>query len=376
MTQKRIVINVNTDWFFLSHRLEIAKVAISRGYEVSVFAKDTGCRSQIESFGIHFYNLNYERRKVNLFIDVFDILRIIILFWKIKPSVIHNVTWKPIVFGSIAARILGYSCVVNAVAGLGHMFTNGRDTRLSRLLLFSILRLSGFTRFYSILQNMDDLSYFVRSGLLIENKCFLIRGSGVDLNKFEFYPNIVNGRLRILFSSRLMYDKGIDDLRKATEILKNSYKDDLTFLIAGRTDVHNKSVVSLDYFDDWIDGDYVSFIGHQEDINEVLRSVNVVVLPSFYREGIPKALIEACATGRVIITTDSVGCRECVDNEKNGFLIPIKSPDILANTIKKILHCTQETVSNMGMESRLKAEREFDLKFVVEEHMRIYDTIS
>src|SRR5690606_34106329 len=177
-------------------------------------------------------------------------------------------------------------------------------------------------------------------------------------------------RTKALFASRMLREKGGKELRQATEILKTRYSTHTRCIVVGKADDENRSSVSKVYLKDWADGDYVVWKGHVDNVRGEYMASNIVVLPS-YREGLPKNLIEACAIGRPIVTTSAIGCKDCVDEGVNGFKVPIKDGLALADAIEKLIN-NRDLMVRMGSESRLKAEREFDLKDVVSNHLRIY----
>jgi glycosyltransferase involved in cell wall biosynthesis len=376
MTKKKLLIVCNVDWFFISHRIGIAKQAVLEGYDVYVAAEDTGRADEIREVGAKFINLSFSRSGTNI-LEEFKVLAAFNKLYKnLKPDIVHHITLKPVIYGSLVAKFRNIKGVVNAIAGLGYNFTGDRKG-----LLFSVLiklMKYGFDRenVSVIFQNKSDHNDLKSTGVLSQkNKIFYTKGSGTDLNQYQFSDLPSNERINILFPTRMLWDKGVKELKSASEILKEKYKDKITFLLAGLADDGNKMGVTSEYLNAWSDGNYVNWIGYQKDMPKIFANSEIVVLPSYYREGIPKSLIEACAIGRPIVTTNSIGCEECVEDGYNGFKIEPRSAQQLAEAIEKLI-LSRSLREDFGKNSRLKAEKEFDVNEVINIHMNIYKQLS
>ncbi|WP_430615322.1 glycosyltransferase family 4 protein [Flavobacterium sp. JP2137] len=369
---KTLLMVANVDWFFISHRLCIAQAAVKEGWRVFVAAEDTGRGNEINIDGITFINFKFSRSGTNPMNELRTLNDFRKLYKAIKPDVVHHITLKPVIYGSIIARILVIKGVLNAVSGLGYNFTSGRQGTVQKVMLK--LMKFGFNRenLTIIFQNADDQAELTELGVVNErNKIVRIKGSGVDLVKFKEAEFPSFDHVKILFPVRMLWDKGVKELREATEILKDTYKNRVQFILAGMADEDNKAGVPASYLNDWQDGFYVKWVGYQQDMVSLYNDSHIVILPS-YREGMPKTLIEACAVGRAIITTDAVGCRECVDEGINGFKVPVYSVIELAQAIERLVN-DSESIVTMGKASRVKAEREFDVKAVIQKHLDIYN---
>ncbi len=364
----------NVDWFFISHRLVIAEEAQKRGFEVIVAAEDTGRSQEIRDKGIQFINLSFSRSGTNPFKEFKTLLKFFKLYNNIKPDIVHHITLKPVIYGSIIAKFLNIKGVVNAISGLGYTFTKGRESFLQKGML-SIMKF-GFNRknLIVIFQNKNDQHELTTFGVTDpSNFIVIIKGSGVDIEKYyesDFPPF---DRIKILLPSRMLWDKGVKELREASNILKVKYNNKVQFILSGLADEDNKAGVPASYLKDWEDGTYVNWIGYQKNMVEVYQDSHIVVLPS-YREGMPKSLLEACAIGRAVVTTNAIGCKECVDEGFNGFKVPVYSSKELANVLEKLI-INHELIKQMGHNSRIKAEKEFDVKNVIEKHLEIYNSL-
>lgn len=371
---KKLLLVANVDWFFISHRLCIAEEAVREGWDVTVACEDTGRAEEIRAYGIKFVDLSFSRSGTNPKQELRTLLAFYKLYKKVEPDVLHHITLKPVIYGTFISKLLKTPAVLNAVSGLGYNFTGTRRGPVQKTMI-QLMRY-GFKRknLAFIFQNKDDLAELRDMGVIQpKNKIHFIKGSGVDLTKFINTGFTVGERVKILLPTRMLWDKGVAELRAASEILKNEYHNKISFILAGLADEDNKAGVPSSYLTDWEDGEYVKWIGYKKEMAPIYNDSDIVVLPS-YREGMPKTLIEACAAGRPIVTTDAIGCRECVDENVNGFKVPVKSTLELAEAIKKLVDNETLRIS-MGKASRKKAEREFDQKEVIKKHLLIYEEL-
>lgn len=371
---KTLLIITNVDWFLISHRLILAKAAVNDGWKVYVACEDTGRGGEIAVDGIEFIDFPFSRSGTNPISEFNLYRRFKKLYSDLRPDVVHQITIKPVVYGSLAAKNTALKGVVNAISGLGYMFTAGKIGIIQRIILYLIKKGGNRKNVSFIFQNEEDRA--VLNDFQILNKCKsvnLIKGSGIDLNLYKFHslPQ-VDEKIKILFPSRMLWDKGVKELKEATEILKSKYKHKIQFILVGKADDHNRSSVSVDYLTTWADGDYIIWKGHIEDMIEEYIMSHIVVLPS-YREGLPKTLIEACAIGRCIVTTDAVGCKDCVDEGVNGYKVSVGDGKALANAIEKLV-TNYSLMESMGAEGRKKAEKEFDVNDVINKHLKIYNS--
>lgn len=371
---KTLLLVANVDWFVISHRLGIVQEAAKQGWKVYVAAEDTGRGSEINQNGVEFIDFRFSRSGTNPLEELKTLKKFKDLYKRVNPDVVHQVTLKPIIYGSIAAKQLGIKGVVNAVSGLGYTFTGGRQGVVQKLMLKMMKY--GLNRPNSaiIFQNGDDQEILTKLGAVhVNNKCYRIKGSGVDLNRFSEKPFPSFEKIKIVLPARMLWDKGVKEFCLAADRLKEKYQTKVVFILAGMADSDNKAGVPESYLLEQADGKYVKWIGHQSDMVAVYENCHIVVLPS-YREGMPKTLIEACAIGRPIVTTDAVGCKECVDEGENGYKVPVQSILELTQAIEKLI-TNQDDILKMGKAGRVKAEREFDVENVIQTHLEIYNDV-
>ena len=371
--KKKLLFIVNVDWFFLSHRFPIAVEAMKYGYEVHIATGITGKLNLLENSGLVVHPLNLHRSRVGItsflseFLEIFSIIR------AVAPDIVHLVTIKPVLLGGIASRLAYVPAVVFAVSGLGFVFINKGLMALFRRKAISILyRLAfGHANKRVIFQNVDDKSTLASLSNISSNESVLIHGSGVDLSAYSMQP-LSDGLPIVLLAARLLEDKGVREFVRAAEFVNGSTPR-ARFVLVGEPDPLNPATVKQQELDQWKLNGAVEMWGYRDDMNTVLSSATVVVLPS-YREGFPKVLIEAAACGRAVITTDVPGCRDAIEDGVTGLLVPVRDYEILANKISFLLD-NPECCKKMGMAGRRRAEEMFDVKQVVAKHMHIYEEL-
>lgn len=375
LNKKVIVYVVNVDWFFISHRLPLAEEALKKGYEVCLIAKNTGEFPFLEQMGIRCFNLHFDRSGRNPIKELLIILGLYRYYKKIHPNIIHHVTLKPSIYGTIATKLTSHkSKVINAVTGFGYIFTAERESA-SKWLLISIMKFAFGTKNGNfIFQNPDDRDLCAKLGFLNKKNNIIIKGSGVDPNKYQLkHPIDINKEeWKVVLLARMLKDKGIYEFVEAAKLLKEELKGKVLFLLVGGIDAHNPARFDENEILDMCDSGYVEWLGYKTNVIEIYTNADIVCLPS-YREGLPKSLIEAMAIGCPIITTDAVGCRECVVDGINGFLVPIGDKRILADRIRYLIK-NPEKINSMGLESRKKMEREMSLQEVVSKTFDFYES--
>lgn len=364
---------VNVDSFFISHRLPLAVEAIRRGYNVYVLTRNTGKRNEIESYGIHFVEIPFQRSGTNPFHELQCVFQLFKFYKRLKPDIIHHITLKASLLGSIAAKLSGKYNVVNAISGLGYNFTEGRNGIVQQIVRFLVKTSFKSKYFRFILQNNDDVSYVKSFKLVPDNNVFLIKGSGVNLNEYAYSDVIQKDKLIVLFPARILLDKGVIEFINSAKGIKSKYSDKVRFVLAGDCDKDNPTVLPEDKLKHYLIDGYIDWIGFQKKMYPIYRESDIVVLPS-YREGLPKSLIDACAVGRPIITTDVPGCKECVVDGYNGFLVPQKDSNAISSCLVKLLE-DKELRLKFGVNSRKLAEKEFSIVDVVKKTFNIYDSL-
>jgi len=374
MPKKRLLFIVNTDWFFLSHRLPIAKEAINQGYEVHIATTITNNLNLLKENGLIVHPLKLHRSRTSLmsiiaeFKEIFDIIRFVV------PSIVHLVTIKPVLLGGIASRLLNIPAVVYAVSGLGYVFLKkGVISFFKRKIVIYLYRLAFRHKNKCVIfQNMDDQLLLTRLSFLSSNEVELINGSGVDLSVFTQQP-FNTGVPIIILAARLLKDKGVQEFVDAAKLV-NHNNNRARFILVGEPDLHNPASLQQHELDHWESEGTIEIWGYREDMEKVISLSTIVVLPS-YREGFPKILIEAAACGRPIVTTDVPGCRDAIEKDITGIIVPARDYVELARKISFLLD-NPILCRKMGNAGRARAEKFYDINKVVKKHIKIYEDLS
>jgi glycosyltransferase involved in cell wall biosynthesis len=315
----KIVLFANTEWYLYNFRRSLVLSLLDAGHEVLLISPSGPYGEKLLAMGLRWQPVPMERRSLNPGREALLLLHLGRLLHRERPDVIHGFTIKCAVYGSLAARMAGVRARINAVAGMGYVFiSNTAKARILRPLVSSLLKLAlGGSNTRLILQNPDDVALFERAGLVERRNVRLIPGSGVDCSRFRPGPaRPTEARLRVLLPARLLWDKGLAEFIEAVRLLQAERRP-IDFLLAGDPDPGNPAAVPEAAVRGWVGEGLVQWLGHVEDMPGLLRSVDIVALPS-YREGLPKGLIEAAASGCALITTDVPGCREVVTHEVDG----------------------------------------------------------
>jgi len=319
--------------------------------------KNSSVNKDLIRMGIIVHQIPLNRKGINPFLDLIYFLRLVALFIRIKPKYVMGYTIKPVIYGSMAATVCRVPYNFSLITGLGASFSNkvsGVNLIIQKILkhLYRISLSNSKTVFF---QNIDDCELFIRNGLIKPNhKSVVVNGSGVNLEHYYKYP--VPEKISFLLVSRLMIEKGVLEFATAAQKIKSIYPD-VEFVLAGW---HDGDSISKAEVDSWVEDGRLIFLGSLEDVRSAIKKCSVFVLPSSYREGVPRTILEAMSMGRAIITTDSPGCRETVINGKTGYLIKPQSTNELILAMLKFIK-NQDLIYKMGENSRLLAEDKFDV---------------
>ncbi len=369
----KLFIVVNVDWFFLSHRKDVALAAQNAGWDVTIVTADTGKIKDIEAIGLKTINLPMSRSGMNILQELGTLSFLRKLYKKEKPDVVHHVGMKTILWGTLAAKFAHVNGVVNAISGLGGFFAEDNKGLMARLMP-KVLKYSHERKnLLCIFQNDEDKGLYVKNGIIKPEQARYIKGSGVNLNEFCFTPEPTEGRIRVILTARMIVEKGVFILTEAAERLRPKYEGEVEFLLVGGLDDH-PGAITKEQLDRVCDGNYIQWLGYRTDVKELLQSSHIVAFPSFYMEGLPKSLIEADAIGRPVITCNSVGCKEAVIDGYNGYLIPTKNVDDLVEKLD-VLISDADLRQKMGLNSRKYAEEYFSIDVVIERHLNIYNEL-
>ncbi len=368
---ERLLFVVNCPAFFVSHRLPIARAAQGDGFDVHVASALGDAVGVIKSHGIQHHPLRLSRSGMNALQEARTFLDITRLLRRLRPDIVHLVTLKPVLYGGIAARIAGVPAVVAAISGLGHVFTAGDlRTRIVRSLVTLAYHLALSRKNVRVIfQNPSDRDLLVQTGAVTHDRIVMMKGSGVDLHEYR-HVREPDGLPVVTFAARLLKPKGVCEFVAAAECLRASGVE-ARFLLVGDPDGGNIASVPESQIERWRSEGVVEVLGHRSDIADIFATSNLVVLPSYYGEGLPKVLIEAAACGRAVVTTDMPGCRDAVEAGETGILVPPRDVPALARAIGELL-VDRSFRQRLGAAARTLAEREYGLERVVAKHLDVY----
>lgn len=368
----RICITSNSGWTLYNFRLELMKSLRNDGHEVIAISNKDAYTDKIIELGFEYYVVPIHGKSANPFTDI----RLILAYKKslalAKADLVLNFTIKPVIYASIAAKFLRIPAI-NNITGLGHLFTNNSWLTDVAVFLFKISQRQAFHIFF---QNNEDIELFKKLGIVQHQSYSRIIGSGVDIRRFKpIASNRNNGKTSFIFFGRILRDKGIEYCFEAVKLLQNKGLD-FEFKVLGLLDFENPTAISANEMNAWCKEGYFTYLGTSDEVEKIAGLADCMVYPSFYREGVPRALLEATAMGLPIITTNNIGCKDVVEEGLNGFLIPIKNTKALAAAMESFLNLNRQQQIQMGAHSRKLAEEKFSETFVIDAYKGCIQKIS
>ncbi|MEE2695077.1 MAG: glycosyltransferase family 4 protein [Pseudomonadota bacterium] len=369
MKKYKLLYFVSEDEYFLSHKIDQAKSALKNKFEVLVVSNFKSYEKKIQSYGFKTQNLNFDRKSINPFKEMFCLLKFFFIVLNYKPNLIQSFALKPILYTSIISPFLkDKTKIILCVVGLGYMFIakkfSARVLKNIYLTLINIFLKKGKTFF--VFQNNDDKKIFEKNKITKNSKIFIIRGSGVDTNKFK-----KDNSLKIfdlIFHSRILYDKGFLEFIKAIKHLKKKMK--ISALVLGNPDPRNRSSIKYTQINKWKKENLIVWRKKKENVIPFLQQSKIAILPS-YREGLPKTLLEAASCELPLIASDVVGCKEICLHNHNGLLVKPRDYISLSKAIKKIL-TNKKMAKKFGFNGRKLVEKNFSSKIVEKEFLKLY----
>jgi glycosyltransferase involved in cell wall biosynthesis len=360
----------------MSHRLPIAIEAKKNGYDVTIACHFTQHKQELINLGFNVIEVPFSRSGGGVLNELATIKCIRNVIKAVNPSLIHAVTIKPVLYTGLALKTLKRNIpFVAAISGLGYVFTaSNLRAKLTRVIASVFYKVALSQKYKTIIfQNTSDESILTEVARLKSSDKVLIKGSGADLSVYNYLPENINEAVTVVMACRLLKEKGVYEYVEAAKRVKAHYPN-ADFLLVGTPDLENPNTIKQDEIDKWVSQGLIDYLGHRNDIPDVFSKSNIVCLPSFYGEGVPKVLIEGAACGRAIVTTDNPGCRDAIINGETGITVPIQNSEDLANAIIKLIDNPQLRIS-MGEKARAFAEAEFDVNSVVSKHLVIYSDL-
>lgn len=368
----KVLYFVTEDWYFLSHRLPLALAVKNHGCEVVLVTRTSESSSRIQDSGIRVISLKHLRRSsMNPFREILALIELFRIYRRERPDLTHHVAIKPAIYGTLIAKLLGIQGTVNALGGMGLVFSANKK-------VYAFLRVGlrgGFRSLFCglqnrmIVQNQHDFDYLSSALQHGTNNVRLIRSAGVDLQQYAPKPFLSRPPI-VMLASRMIMDKGICEFIEAARILKDGGVQ-AKFVLVGSPDSENPNSIPESSLLEWSKTGVVEWWGYSSDMPHTLSKASIVCLPSYYGEGVPKILIEAMACARPIVTTDMPGCRDLVQPMRNGLLVRPRDAQHLANALGQLLS-DLPSLAVMGFEGRSIAEERYSLSQVVAETLDVY----
>ncbi len=363
---KHILMIANTSWCLYNFRYGLIRTLLGQGHAVTVLAPPDRTVEPLQKLGCRTIPLALAGATKNPIQDLSLLRRYRKAFRQIRPDVIFSYTIKSNIYGSIAAAREKIPVIVN-ITGLGNIFSSqGLTTRLVERLYKKALKRVPRVFF----QNDDDQALFLRRKIVQQSQCGRLPGSGVDLKRFQPADGRPDGPLTFLFVGRMLWDKGVGDFAEAAEKVRAALpQTPLRFQLLGSLNSDNPQAIPEEQIRQWESQGTVEYLGTVQDVRPVMAAADCLVLPSRYREGVPRTLIEGAAMALPLIASDNVGCRDIVDEGYNGYLVPPGDSNALAYRMERLIRQTPAERQQMGRAGRQKAEAEFDVALVIQKYL-------
>lgn len=364
----KIALVANAAWNLWNFRRSLIELLANEGFEIICLAPKDGFEKNLDSMGaVKFLSLKHlSRKSLSPLNNLRTLAEIARHLRREKPDLAVFYTIKPNVFGALAARLAGVPTSIATVEGLGYAATS---SFLLRHFIYGLYRFALHFVKKVVFLNQDDRAEFIRHRVVGSHKTLVVKGTGVDTQYFSPSMAFAPTSPIFLFVGRLLSDKGIREFVQAAAQVKTRAPQ-ARFQILGSLDAGNPASIEPAELRQWIEGQHIEYLGQTDDVRPFVACASIIVLPS-YREGMPRVLLEGMAMGKPIITTDSVGCRETVDEGKNGFIVPAENASALADAMLRFLALPPAQQLAMGHHSREKAASEFGNDIVLPQYLQL-----
>ncbi|HBR98749.1 MAG TPA: glycosyltransferase family 1 protein [Gammaproteobacteria bacterium] len=369
---KTVLFVVSEDWYFVSHRLPLAEYAVAQGYQVGVLCNVSDRRSVIEQAGIDVFDWQLLRKSKNPLNELRSIAILRRCVRSYEPDIIHAVALKPILYTHLTTTSSAVR-LVSALGGLGYTFSS--DSRMAKALRgvirIALQRVIRRKNSHIIMQNPDDMHMLTHVGIQREDGHFsLIPGVGVDHERFHPKASPAQSSRTVIYTGRLLWDKGMDEFVQVARAIKSSHPT-VRFVLAGMRDEHNPECVPSQVLEQWCREGVVEWAGYQKDVVKSLHKASVFLFPS-YREGFPKAVLEASSCGLPVVTFDVPGCREVVNHGTTGYLIPFKDVAKMQAAVRKLLDDHEHALA-LGQAGRERVLQQYTVKHIADQTLRVWE---
>lgn len=365
----KIALLANSAYSMANFRSGVISAMISGGHNVFVISPNDDYVEDLNRIGAKHLTLNFSSKSKNPLRDLILLLGVLRIYHKVKPNIIFQYTIKPNIYGSICARILGIKNVVAIIPGLGSAFGGGVVLKKIAIFLYGI-SLRHVKEVWFL--NNDDMNSFVNNKIVHENRCFVLDGEGVDIDYFSLDAGFdrsfkLCGDVNFLYLGRLLDEKGIRDYVRAAEVVREVFPA-ARFYVMGSPDGDNPSAISSSELKQWIANGFIDYIEPRKDVRPVLFSCDCVVLPSYYREGVPRALLEGASLCRPLIAANNVGSNEVVVDGVTGFVCEARNHNSLAQAMINIIAMDKSSRIAMGKAGRKVVVERFAESVIIEKY--------
>ena len=362
----KVIIFSNTLWGIHNYRTNLIEKLVDKGAEIILLAPKSKKDFNLHKLGCKVHSIFLKKKSKNIFFEILTIINLLYFLYTLKPNFILNYTIKPVIYTSLIGFIFPKMRIINTITGIGSIFLQKGFTQNLITFLYRISHRKVYSVFF---QNNDDIEFFRKKKIIGSHKINKVSGSGIDLKKFQTDSYPANDRIEFLFIGRLLEYKGIIKFLRLSEELGPLYPN-VRFKVIGSFDDDDKKSISSDHLEYFIEKAYISYHSKVDNVKKYIEKSHCIILPSEYREGVPRALLEGASMSRPIITSNSVGCRDVVDNNVSGYLCNPNSYSDLKNKTIKFINLPYQKKIEMGKCGRKKMIAEFDVEKVVEEYLK------
>jgi glycosyltransferase involved in cell wall biosynthesis len=365
---KKIILTSNTTWSIYNFRLSLIKKLQQKGFEIHIISPKDKFAKKLLKEGCNFHNIAIDNKGINPFNDLKTLYNYYKLYKYIKPNMIFHYTIKPNLYGTLSAKLLNINSIA-VVTGLGYVFI--KKNLISKIVKL-IYKFSFLFANEVWFLNKDDRDEFVINNIISKNKTFILNGEGIDTNKFKPVTNTKkDNKFKFLLIARMLWDKGVGEYIEASNIIaKNTKYNNVEFQLLGFLGVDNPSAISKKQMNKWEKLSHIKYLGVSDNVYDFIQKSDSIVLPS-YREGISRTLLEGASMAKPLIATNSVGCKEIIDDGINGYLCKIKSSKSLAKKMELMINLSTLDRLKMGKKGRAKIIKQFDESLIINEYLKV-----